>query len=127
MTAPTSRIAFVDRELARFADALDPEGRDYLLAVMRAADEVRRNAAATRTRRRDDLIIALVRQCSTSLSKHGAALELVGKAETYLCNRWQTNCREDRRPVSEPERSIHRILELNGGKFPSVEHIRKLL
>lgn len=124
---PPDRIEFVDRQLARFAENLDPEGREYLLGIIRASDHARSHAAATRKRERDELIRALARQIAPGGSANLACGKMRKSAAEYMRRRYREDVMQHRRPLCEPERTIYRILELNSGNFPSDRTIRSIL
>ncbi len=117
MTAPEP-IAFVDRHLARFRENLDPEAGAYLDTVIRAAEHARQKARQNRQRKRGDLLRAVASSPwrKPEWSNRRAAHEIEG-----LGNR----LRPDQHYRAEPQATLQRICELNGGVMPSAETIRK--
>ncbi|MBP2538135.1 hypothetical protein J2768_000533 [Agrobacterium tumefaciens] len=111
-------IAFVHRHLARFRENLDPETGAYFDGILRAEEQARRDARQNRQRQRGDLI----RQMASSSwrrpewSNRRTALEMES-----LGNR----LRSDQEYHAEPQSTLQRVRELNGGVMPSAETIRK--
>jgi hypothetical protein len=121
--------AFADRCTIRLLENLDPIGRAHLMASLskEARERLGITAAANRRRQRDDLIINVARRLTPGGTALRAALNLEEAATSYVTTRWSRDQQNDRKPLMEPERSIHRILALNDGKFPAARSIRRLL
>ncbi|WP_157017822.1 hypothetical protein [Mesorhizobium xinjiangense] len=59
-------------------------------------------------------------------SSNGAADKILEAAGRYMSGQWRRDVDAERSPAVEPQRSIHRILTVNDGKFPSHGKIRKI-
>lgn len=114
----SDRIAYVARQLARFRENLDPETGAYLDTVIRAAEHARQKARRDRQRQRGDLLRAVAsspwRRPEWSNRRTAHEIETVGN-----------RLRQEQHYRSEPQSTLQRIRELNGGVMPSAETIRK--
>lgn len=111
-------VAFVHRQIAQFRENLDPETGAYLDAILRAADDARQKARQNRQRQRGDFLRAVAsspwRKPEWSNRRAAHEMEVTGN-----------RLRSDQEYRSEPQATLKKVREMNGGKMPSAETIRK--
>lgn len=120
---------FVDHCAVRFLENLDPSGRDHFMGLLNEAARQRLGLAAAfnRTKQRDDLIRWLARHEKPNATYLTAANDLAAKLSAYQSVGWLRHKAHGTRPLNDPDRSLHRVLELNDGKALSARSIRRLL
>ncbi|MCZ7857067.1 hypothetical protein O9X81_10600 [Agrobacterium salinitolerans] len=111
-------IDFIHRHFARFRENLDPETGAYFDGILRAEEQARRGARQNRQRQRGDLLRAVA---SSPWRKPEWSNRRTANEIADLGNR----LRADQYYRAEPQATLQRIRELNGGMMPSAETIRK--
>lgn len=121
--------AFADRCAVRLLENLDPVGRAHFLASLskEARERLGVTASANRRKQRDDLIAHTASIIAPGASANRAAIELETALGRYLRTGWRKHSTAGTRPLNEPGRSLHRLLELTDGKVPAARSIREKL
>lgn len=120
---------FVEKQLAAFVANLDPAGRQHLETMLTpsARERLRLPAASQRTRQRDDLTRWLVSERWPKASTRAQARELHAALSRYAAAGWLRYAAAGTRPLLDPERSLHRLLDLTSGDVMSEGSIRRIL
>lgn len=110
-------IAEAEKLMIQLASNISPEGAAYIQMCLNAGRGQLASASKDRAHLRDQrLIFAARHERFHGMSDRAIATEMLSIAS-----------RLKDRPVTEPEYSIWRIKQLNNGKMPSAETIRKCL
>jgi predicted TIM-barrel fold metal-dependent hydrolase len=120
---------FADHAIVRLLENLDTVGRSRVLGSLtaEARDCLGVTAAANRRRQRDDLIRCLAATIAPNASANRAAIEIEVAAKRYQASGWLKHSAAGTRPLNDPNRSLHRFLELTDGDPLSARSIRRIL
>lgn len=120
---------FVEKHLAGFAANLNPAAREHFESLLTPSgrERLKLPASTLRTRHRDDAVRWIREQHWPDLSTNAAAIAIETALDRYAATGWPRHTAAGTRPLADPERWLHRLLDLNDGEVLSARSIRRIL